>query len=1416
MRERRGGWLGRLFGRGSGDGGGVDEAKREQEAQAGREREAARLVQQGQSLELRAMASGNPAAAMGEVLATYERALELNPRSAAAWTRKAFVFGLLGRFDESIAAVDRAVEADPRSEEAWVQKAMTLGMVRRADESIACSDRALELNPDSTQAWMTRGSALADAARFDEAVACFEKARGLGTTEADRMIAACTQAMARQPTRDRPTEPSAPPAKLGHETTLRGNPEVAPQDAPADQQVTERAAEDRAPEIRVFISSTFRDLQDEREHLIKRVFPEVRHTCRARGVELTEIDLRWGVTEEEARQGKVIKICLDEITRCRPYFIGILGRRYGWTPAADDVAHDPELLEAYPWVTDAVAAGRSVTEMEILHGVLENPAMAEHAFFYFRAPAASGEGADGEDREAARLADLKQRIRASGFPVREGVADVESLGRLVREDLMSVVEQRYPAESGPTPLERERRSHQAFAANRRRAYVEDPDLFGRLDDRVDGDGPPLVVVGEAGAGKSALLAAWSERHRRQRSGAFVVEHYVGAGTADTDHAGLLRHVIEEIRARYHVDDPLPATPEQLERELPSWLGRVRGERLVLVLDGLNQLEGNAVHLAWLPIYLPAEVRLIVSTLDGPAREALRGRGWSELVVRPLSAGQRDAVAGRYLGQYRKSLDEAQRRRLRDSPPCANPLFLRTLLEELRVFGSFEALDARLDQYLTATDPADLFQRVLERMESDYGTALLRDLVEPLWAARRGLTESELLELTGRGRLDLSTVLLALDYHLLRRDGLLAFFHDYLRQAVRARYLPEPEQQAAAHRRLADFFEPQPRSARRTEELPWQLRQAEAWERLRDCLADVSDRSTSVALLQNAETYELLGYWLALGERDDLAETYRESLARYEASGPEPNELLRRLNLLGQFLRHAGRYAAADDFFRRLLTLAEQSGGSEDAGTAVALHNLALARDVQGDYVEAETLERRALAIRERALGPEHVETSISLNTLAMILNHRGDGAAAEPLFRRALAIREQAFGGDDAACMAVANNLAALLGARGAYDEAEALWRRVVATWERVLGPNDPETGRALANLGFLLDQRGRLDQAEPLLRRSLAVRERALGPDHADTAHSAALLGELVGNRGDAAGAEVLFRRALAAQERALGPEHPNVAGSLDRLAGLLDDRGDYAAADELYRRALAIKERALGPEHASTALTLSNLGYLLLKTGNQAAAEPLLRRALEVRERALGPEHPDTAVSINNLAGLLHERGDLDGAEALLRRSLAIHEQAFGPDHPDTAQVRFNIGTLLHWRRDAAGAEALYRQALATLERVAPNHPDLADKLGELASVQAGRGDLPGAEESLRRALAIQEQAFGTEHPATLTNRNNLGGLLVQTGQLAEAASLLQRSLSISERTLGPDHPDTQRARQFLEAISQRLRLRSDGRPK
>ena len=89
--------------------------------------------------------------------------------------------------------------------------------------------------------------------------------------------------------------------------------------------------------FRIFISSTFSDLVEERNALQKVVFPALRDLCRRHGCRIQPIDLRWGVREEAALDQQTMRICLEEIAHSRkispkPNFIVLLGDRYGWQP----------------------------------------------------------------------------------------------------------------------------------------------------------------------------------------------------------------------------------------------------------------------------------------------------------------------------------------------------------------------------------------------------------------------------------------------------------------------------------------------------------------------------------------------------------------------------------------------------------------------------------------------------------------------------------------------------------------------------------------------------------------------------------------------------------------------------------------------------------------------------------------------------------------------------------------------------------------------------------------------------------------------------------------------------------------------------------------------------------------------------
>ena len=81
--------------------------------------------------------------------------------------------------------------------------------------------------------------------------------------------------------------------------------------------------------FRVFVSSTFSDLQEERNALHRLVFPRLRELCQRYGARFQPIDLRWGVSDEAAHEQHTMAICLGEIARCqrispRPNFLLLL------------------------------------------------------------------------------------------------------------------------------------------------------------------------------------------------------------------------------------------------------------------------------------------------------------------------------------------------------------------------------------------------------------------------------------------------------------------------------------------------------------------------------------------------------------------------------------------------------------------------------------------------------------------------------------------------------------------------------------------------------------------------------------------------------------------------------------------------------------------------------------------------------------------------------------------------------------------------------------------------------------------------------------------------------------------------------------------------------------------------------------
>jgi WD40 repeat protein len=564
--------------------------------------------------------------------------------------------------------------------------------------------------------------------------------------------------------------------------------------------------------VRVFLSSTFRDFSEERDLLVRKVFPELRRRCRERQVELVDVDLRWGITEEEAQQGKVLPICLAEIDRSRPYFMGFIGERYGWVPERDQ--YELPLLLEQSWL-EAYRGDKSVTELEMLYGVLNNPAMQNRALFYFRDPAYSiakgGAYITEGSREKGKLEALKSRIRQSGFPVVETFKSPEELADRVKADLWKLIDDAFPENQVPDPLTRERIRHETFIGSRLGLYIGGQDYFAAIDSAVKRNPVGQVLVtGDSGGGKSALLSNWASRFSRHHPNSILLVHCLAAGADAAHPLHIVVRILREISRLIGTELTLEGDPRKAFHILPEWLAkagafaREKSGVFILVLDGLDKLSPSQ-DIAWLPATFPDGTGVVASCLPGSVRDALQNRmQWDILHVSPLQPEHCARFIEAHLGKYRKFLPSKVTNCILAHPLSGNPLFLRTLLEELRVFGVHEELSSRVSHYLRSTTISDLFERVLERVEMDTTHDSVRAVLEVLWAARESFAEDELLRVSELPPAVWAAIHSALDESLIDSGGRLSFSHDYLREAVQDRYLPTDADRRRIREDLALF------------------------------------------------------------------------------------------------------------------------------------------------------------------------------------------------------------------------------------------------------------------------------------------------------------------------------------------------------------------------------------------------------------------------------------------------------------------------------------------------------------------------------------------------------------------------------------------------------------------------------------
>eukprot|EP00049_Salpingoeca_infusionum_P009515 m.160930 g.160930 ORF g.160930 m.160930 type:complete len:1975 (+) comp14357_c1_seq2:244-6168(+) len=617
--------------------------------------------------------------------------------------------------------------------------------------------------------------------------------------------------------------------------------------------------------ISVFFSSPFGGMEGERTAFIERYLPILRGVCEPHGVFLKVCDLRWGITTEAADRFETLRICLQEIDDC-DVFVGMYGRRYGscYDPQDDSTQWVLESFKQaepdYPWVMEHL--DKAITDIEFRHGFLRNPKLRP-SFIALRDPqwdqsmyektndrskAKYAESSPSQQKGLQGLIDdcyEMYRSPTNNTIVVHSYPNPEEGARLVFEDILCLLRRLFPKQHSTTastviPSSRAISGNTSFQMSRCHLFHGREKQFQHLEtifaNPASSERPPLALVtGQVGAGKSALIANYIQRHTEKYPHDTILSHFVGSSTSSTSLRDILDCLLAQLSPAQAVTVvELKELYELFRTRLVEVASQVCEKhpdgRVVVVLDGLNQLDSdsftwlpghNVRSCLWIPLpsqgdaasqlnrwiaYPNSNVLFLLSAVEHSVESQLLHALPSEVkqkcVVRvpALEKDVRYTLVEQIMTRASKTLTKELTDQVVSNPHTGNPLFLTLLLEELIQFGRFSTLPKKVAELAQCNSTDELLDKILTRIEAAFTSvrsACTTNVIETamciIYHMQHGImANTELRDLLGLKAEEHNMVWSSLFFCLkplwVVRSGCVTFMHQYVRDAVARRYI----------------------------------------------------------------------------------------------------------------------------------------------------------------------------------------------------------------------------------------------------------------------------------------------------------------------------------------------------------------------------------------------------------------------------------------------------------------------------------------------------------------------------------------------------------------------------------------------------------------------------------------------------
>jgi telomerase protein component 1 len=550
--------------------------------------------------------------------------------------------------------------------------------------------------------------------------------------------------------------------------------------------------------IKIFISSTFRDMHGERNLLNNYILPELIRRSKTLCIDVVPVDLRWGVASGISAE-KQVEACLSEIDRCH-LFVGLLGERYGWKPAIQDSIRIKNKLQNKGCDSDLKLGNVSVTEIEMEYGALcRKDTSKSHAFFFLRnrdqlqdmVPEPHLPDFCSENhQDMFKLLELKDRIRTSGFEVMDGypstyagikdgvplAGGLESLGTRLLDVLWNAVSQirENSTKEDHTLNESLFRKQVSFCQATSGDFVGRSKLLHNITDalKIANQGGIIEINGKEGCGATAILSKICfNQMKTSKSGQTLVIPFFAEATSvgKVKLANMLQYLRDTLTTNLGLksdqeDRIIPASAadanlKSLSKDVStllqtaSSLTNVANFRMIIFLDGIEALHHGEGHqplsVEWLPSVLPQGVTIVTSTHSGGKWSrwlSMRSDKIKTIHVEPMDLSDRRAMAIQFLKVFGKTLKEEafdnQLSTLISKREAGNAAYLKMLCIEITRYGVFEQVSSQIKNLGESLD--GLLTNILKRVEEEVGSKFVANTVLLLvTSGDLGLTETRL-------------------------------------------------------------------------------------------------------------------------------------------------------------------------------------------------------------------------------------------------------------------------------------------------------------------------------------------------------------------------------------------------------------------------------------------------------------------------------------------------------------------------------------------------------------------------------------------------------------------------------------------------------------------------------------------------